>query len=234
MGAVDDGTLAGYFAELSRRLLAVEGVDETMRLLVDSAVEAIDGCDHASISHLRGSSLVSAASNDDIGHMLDGIQTGADEGPCLDSVRTGEIVVSDDLEHDERWPIYGPKAVESSGVRSSMAHPLHDGRRTLGALNLFSESLGTFDAGTEQEALVAIFSAHATAALAAALHREGMQAALESRDLIGQAKGMLMERTGIGADEAFRVLARTSQRLNVKVAEVARRFVAGDLDDPPA
>lgn len=225
---MDDHSLAGYFADLARRLLEVDGVQETMDVLVGSAVEAVDGCDHASLSHLRGRSLISAAHSDEVGVALDGIQTGSDEGPCLDAIRHGEITGTDDLRADDRWPTYGPRAVESTGVTSSYAYPLHDGRRVLGALNLFAQEPGAFSSDREGDAVASVLAAHATSALAAALHREDMAAALANRDVIGQAKGFLMARSGVDEDTAFSILVRASQRTNTKLAEVARRLVAGD------
>jgi GAF domain-containing protein len=227
---MDERNLAQYFADLSRRLLEVEGVRETMLVLVNAAVESVEGCDHASISHLQGRSLVSAASSDRIGEILDGIQTGAGEGPCLDAIRTNQVAVAEDLEHDPRWPQYGPRAVESTSVRSSLGYPLYDGRRTIGALNLFSDVTGGFRQAPDEEGVTAILAAHSTAALASALHRETMAAALRNRDLIGQAKGMLMARSGVDEDEAFEILKRASQRTNIKVADLARRLVQGELD----
>lgn len=234
---MDDRELVQYFADLARRLMAEESVDGTMELIVRTALDVIDGCDHSSISCMRGRSLISASSSDVVGRILDGIQTGADEGPCLDSIRTGEVVATADLSTDERWPTYGPRAVESVGVRSSMAVPLHDGRRTIGALNLFGEQVGSFDQGGGEpgdEALATVLAAHATSALAASLHRQDLRAALESRDVIGQAKGMLMARSGIDEDAAFAMLKHASQRMNTKLAEVARRMVDGSLADAPA
>jgi GAF domain-containing protein len=229
---VDDRDLVQYFADLARRLMAEETVGSTMQRIVEAAVELIDVCDHASISHMRGRSLVSASSNDTVGILLDGIQTGAEEGPCLDAIRTGEVMSCADLGADDRWATYGPHAVEATGVRSSLALPLHDGRRTIGALNLFSDRLGGFTPGAgEAEAVASILAAHATPALAAALHREDMRTALGSRDVIGQAKGMLMARTGIDEQAAFELLVRASQRMQVKLAEVAERLVRGELVD---
>lgn len=230
---VDDAELVRYFADLAGRLMAVDTVDGTMRGIVDAAVELIEGCDHASISHMRGETLVSASSNDDIGIQLDGIQTGADEGPCLDAIRIGEIFHAADLAHDDRWPTYGPRAVEASGVESSVAFPLHDGTRVVGALNLFSDEVGGLEGNADSDAVAAILAAHATPALVAALFREDMQAALASRDVIGQAKGILMARSGIDDVAAFEMLKKASQRMQVKLAEVARRLVAGELGDPP-
>jgi hypothetical protein len=227
---MDDRTLVDYFAQLARRLVAIDGVDETMAVVVEAAVELIDGCDHVSLSFLRRGELRSASSNDEIGPILDAIQTETDEGPCLDAIRLGGIQVSDDLSADPRWPEYGPRAVEASRVISSMATELHDGRRNIGALNLFSERPASFTPDHDRDALVSVLAAHATPALAAALHREDATVALASRDLIGQAKGILMARSDIDADQAFDLLVRASQRMNLKLVEVAERLVAGDLD----
>ena len=226
---MDDRALARYFADLAETLLSVTGVAATMKVLVDAAAEVVGGTEHASISHMQGRALVSASSNDEVGHSLDGIQTGAQEGPCLDAIHTGEIVVTHDLRTDPRWPRYGPAAVDSTGVLSSYAHPLHDGRRTFGALNLFADDVDAFRGDTEQEAAIAILAAHSSPALAVALHRENMEAALRTRDLIGQAKGLLMARSGVDEDAAFQMLVSASQRMNVKLAEVARRLVEGRL-----
>lgn len=226
---MDDRELIRYFADLAGRLMVQGSVQETMGSIVAAAVEVVEGCDHASISHMRGQSLISESSNDEVGGILDGIQTGAGEGPCLDAIRTGEILVSRDLGADERWPTYGPRAVEATGVRSSVGLPIRDGRRVVGALNLFADRVGAFDEDTVGDAAAAILVAHSSPALVAALHKEDMEAALRSRDMIGQAKGVLMARSGLDEDAAFALLVNASQRMQLKLAEVARRLVAGDL-----
>lgn len=230
---MDDRSLAAYFAELAGRLFTMESVPETMAVIVQATVDVVDACDHCSLSYMRGKSLISASSSDPVGVSVDGIQTGAQEGPCLDAIRLGEVIVSAETDDDPRWPVYGPLAREAAGVVSSMAYPLREDARIVGALNLFSEERGAFHGGEEQEALVAILAAHATPALASALLRENMAMALRNRDVIGQAKGMLMARSQLDADQAFDVLVRASQRMNVKLAEVARRLVEGSLDQPP-
>ena len=228
---MEDRSLARYFADLAERLLDVDDVTETMKTLVVAAVDVVDGAEHASISHMRGRALVSASSNDDVGRVLDGIQTGADEGPCLDAIRTAEVVVAHDLRSDERWTRYGPAAVDSTGVQSSFAHPLRDGKRAFGALNLFANEVDAFHGDVEQEAVIAILAAHCAPALAAALHRHDMEAALRTRDIIGQAKGMLMARSNVDQEGAFKMLVGASQRMNIKLADVARRLVEGTLSE---
>ena len=217
-----------YFAELARRLVALRTVEETMTAIVHAAVE-VSGCDHASLSYLHGKRLVSASSNDEVGEVLDALQTETQQGPCLDAIRTGEFMVVDDLQTDRRYPSYGPRAVEATGVRSSIGAPLNDGRRTIGALNLFSDQRRTFAGEPTQEALIAILAAHAGPALAAALYRKNMEQALRNRDLIGQAKGILMARLLLTDEQAFDLLVDASQRMNVKLTEVARQIVDGTL-----
>jgi GAF domain-containing protein len=228
---MDDRELVEYFADLARQLTAISGVEETMGVIVSAAAELL-GCDHVSLSYLHGTELRSASSNDDVGPLLDALQTELQEGPCLDVIRAGGIVVTDDLASDGRWPRYGPRASAVAGVVSSMGTELHDGRRTVGALNLFSSSQAHFGPEDGRDALVAVLSAHATPALAAALERQAAAAALATRDLIGQAKGILMARSGVDANEAFRLLVRASQRTNVKVAEIARDLVARNSTKP--
>jgi GAF domain-containing protein len=222
-----------YFADLARRLVGLRSVEETMAAIVHAAVEVAD-CDHASLSHLRGQQLVSASSNDEVGELLDAVQTQTQEGPCLDAIRMGDVVVVNDLAGDTRYASYGPRAVEKTGVRSSLGVPLKDGRRTIGALNLFSDQLATFHGEPSQEALIAILAAHAAPALAAALYRQDMEAALKNRDLIGQAKGILMARLRLSDAAAFNLLVGASQRMNVKLTEVARQLIDGTLPIPPS
>jgi len=91
-----------------------------MAAIVHAAVEVTD-CDHASLSRLRGTQLVSASSNDEIGELLDAIQTQTQEGPCLDAIRTGEVIVVTDLAGDPRHASYGLRALETPGVLRSTA-----------------------------------------------------------------------------------------------------------------
>jgi hypothetical protein len=203
-----------------------------MTVVVEVAAEVVDGCDHVSLSHLRNGELRSASSNDDIGPILDAIQTETDEGPCLDAIRVGGVQVADDLADDPRWPAYGPRAVSETSVVSSLATQLHDGSRAVGALNLFADRPAAFTPDPARDATIALLAAHATPAMAAALRHENALASIESRDLIGQAKGMLMARSGVDADAAFDLLVRASQRMNVKLVEVARRVIDGTMQNP--
>ena len=230
---MDGQDLATYFARMAQQLSGVRSVEDTLKLLVTTAVELIDGCDHASISYLDQKVLRSASSNDDIGPTLDALQTETQEGPCMDTIRDGGLLVTGDLRSDERWPEYGPRAAAATGVVSSMGVELLHGGRRVGALNLFAERPDAFAPDGQRDAIIALLASHAGPALAAALAREDFERALASRDLIGQAKGILMARSGVDADAAYEMLSSASQRMNVKLVEVAQRLVDGTLTDPP-
>jgi len=230
MTSLDD-SLASFFADLTRRFIGVESVDDVLTLIVHATFEIMPTCDHVSVSYLRGRTLVSRSSNDDVGPLLDAIQTEAQEGPCFDAIRHRTAFSTGDLGADPRWPVYGPRAVEATDVRSSLATPLDSGSGVIGALNLFSEQLVGFKDDPGVHATIAILAAHATAALHATLHREQMATALRSRDLIGQAKGILMAHGNVDEAAAFGQLAAASQRMNLKVSEIAQRLIDGSLTD---
>lgn len=223
---MDDEELARYFGEMARKLSGVPMVADALDTLVHVAIDVL-ACDHVSISHRRGRALLSAASDDDVGLLLDAIQTDRQQGPCLDAVRLGRSVCAADIVNDGRWPEYGPRAHDLTGVSSSFAADLRgpDGR-VIGPLNLFSNVTNYFRDDERQAARIAILAAHASAALHAALEREQLHEALASRDLIGQAKGILMAQDRIDAASAFDVLVEESQRTNVRLHEVARRVVS--------
>jgi len=155
---------------------------------------------------------------------VDNIQYDLDDGPCLDAIRTGRINVIDVMDDDRRWPEFAARAVDKN-IHSSLSLPLQVRDETIGALNMYSEN-GPF--GDEAQQLALGFSSYAAIALAnARAHQEALdigdnlRVGLESRDVIGQAKGILMERHRVTADRAFEMLKRASQHTNRKVRDVA-------------
>lgn len=212
---------------MARSLLAQEDVQHTLQRIVDLAVETIDGCDHAGISFLKGRTGSTPASSDGVPPRVDAIQYETGEGPGLDAIRYHEVYRIGDLGTERRWPEFSGRARRETGVTSMLSVRLFVEGDTLGALNLYSKVRDAFDDRAQAAGLV--FAAHAAIAMATSVHDEQMDEALQSRDVIGQAKGMLMAREGVDADEAFAMLRRASQRLNVKLREVATRIVS-----PPA
>jgi GAF domain-containing protein len=217
------------FVASLRELASRQEVDETLQLAVDLATELIPGCDIADIMFIRSGGSTTPVATGPLAIAIDELQERTDEGPCLTAAREQTRVLVDDLEQDDRWPRFAPLAMEM-GVRSALSFQLfllrHDGDR-LGALNLYGTRPRAFDA--DAVALGEVFAVHSAAVLAAAIARDGAQAALESRDVIGQAKGILMARHRISAADAFDLLRRTSQARNVKLRDLADEVAESGL-----
>lgn len=227
-----EGHAAEVFAEVARSLLAQEDVQHTLLRIVDLAVETIDGCEHAGISFLKGRTVSTPAASDDVPPVVDAIQYETGQGPCLDAIKMHEMFKTGDLGRETRWPLFSARAQRETGVTSMLCFRLFVEADTLGALNLYSKAADAFD--RHDEAVGSVFAAHAAVALATSIHDEQMEEALQSRDVIGQAKGMLMAREGVNAEDAFDMLKRASQRLNLKLRDVATRIVAsGPPSAPP-
>ena len=105
-----------------------------------------------------------------------------------------------------------------------MAFQLFIADETMGALNVFAEEPGAF--GPESETIGLIFAAHSSVAWNTARRDEQFKKALASRDIIGQAKGMIMERYGVDAVQAFDMLRKLSQDSNTPVTQIAAKLVA--------
>jgi GAF domain-containing protein len=156
------------------------------------------------------------------------------EGPCWDAYRTGTVVITDDVTTDGRWPALAPLA-QRSRVRSVIAVPVREGGETTGAVNVYSGRTAAF--GQAGRRIAELAAAAVTGILQTVAEREAMQAlaanlerALSSRAVIDQAKGMVMARLGIDADEAFARLVKLSSHLNVKLRDLAALIVEGHVD----
>ncbi len=223
--------------ETARILYSTGSVAATLQRIVERAVENIDGCDRAGIFIVRDETVTTAASTDDLVAELDALQFETDEGPCLDAVSEAPTYYAEDLAEDDRWPRFGPRAV-ALGTRSVLAFRLSS-EDTLAALNLYAQLPRAFGATDRAKGLILATVAggafgSAQARELDAVRIEGLHRALGSREIIGQAQGILMERERITADQAFDMLRRASQRLNVKLRDVAQTLVdTGESPPPP-
>ena len=229
--------LSQTFADIARTLLSEHSVEATLQRIAELAVETIDGCDYAGMTLVEGTRVTTPASTTNVPSHVDAIQIETGEGPCLDAIREHEVFQTDDLLQEDRWPKFARRAVEETQVRSMLSFRLFVAEDTLGALNLYSKRTAAFD--DEDRVVGSVFAAHASVALSTAQHEQQMAEALRSRDTIGQAKGILMAREGVTADEAFDMLRRGSQRLNIKLRELAQKVAEGDMpsggvEQPPA
>jgi GAF domain-containing protein len=175
------------------------------------------------------------ASSSEAMRLLELFELQAQEGPCLDAFRTGERVEHENLDAGSgRWPLFASAAIKA-GFASAFALPLRLRDATLGAMNLLSTSRIPMD-----EADVIVARAFADlATLSIVQHRAGAEAqrlneqlvaALTSRVVIEQAKGVICERAGIGLDEAFSRLRAYARNHNVRLTDVAQAALDGTLD----
>ncbi|WP_228769572.1 GAF and ANTAR domain-containing protein [Actinokineospora alba] len=232
----DLGPLSREFARLTKTLLAASTVAEVLEQVVWAARRVIPGADLVSVT-LRGpdGSFHTPVETDPIAANLDQLQYDTGEGPCVTAASASApgYVRSDDLAGEPEWPTFGPAAA-ACGYSAMLATALVPDclpPQLSGALNIYAREPGTLDAQAQETAL--LLAIHASLALAttkavtqAELREAHFRRAIESRDVIGQAKGILMHRRGISADEAFDLLRRTSQELNVKLADLARTLTA--------
>lgn len=210
-------------AELAREIAAPRELEQILADVTATAVELIPAADIAGVLLVkRGGEFESLADTDSLVAQLDKLQHDFGEGPCAEAALKETIVRTDDLRREPRWPSYAPAAVEH-GVLSSLSFKLYTTERTAGALNLFSFKADVWD--TEAETIGSVFAAHAAAAIMAGRHGEQMLSALSSRDRIGQAKGIIMERYGVDDVRAFELLRRLSQESQGKLVDIAQRVI---------
>ena len=211
-------------AEAARALYEPQSVDETLQRMAEVARDSVPGFDEAGISTIDAKGRITTrAATGDLVWELDKVQYGLQEGPCYDSLAGADRVVVANLSDDQRWPRYVPAAVEH-GVRSQLAIKLYlDGEGTLGGINFYSTSSTEVDPSAEP--IAEMFAAHAALALGNARERETLNEALLTRQVIGQATGVVMERYGITADRAFDFLVRASSVGNLKLRDVAQQLV---------
>jgi GAF domain-containing protein len=223
------GTAAGT-EDLARRLADAAldlqerpGPQEVMDEIVTLAAGMVPGAEDASITRARGPRQVySAAATGDRPRTFDLMQQEAGQGPCVSSLREECTVRVEDLASDERWPDLAARSAEVD-VRSLLCFQLFVHGDSLGALNLLSGRPRAFAPAAEHVGL--LLASHAAVAVADAQEIDHVNTALVHRDVIGQAKGILMERFRITADRAFGVLAKVSQDTNRKLHDVAEELV---------
>ena len=218
------GVLRTAMSELLASFVEPAPIEETLTKVTAAAVELIDGVDFADVLMITDGQFQSLAPTSDVATQLDDAQKRFQQGPCLDAALADPVIRCPDLATDTRWPQFAAAAVDA-GVQRMMSFQLYNHQSGTGALNLFSRSAGEF--GAESEAIAAMLATHASVALIAANRQKQFHSALAGRDVIGQAKGMLMERFGIDAVRAFELLTKLSQDSNTPVGAIARRIVEG-------
>ncbi|MBN9794229.1 antitermination regulator [Pseudonocardia sp. TMWB2A] len=225
--------LARTMAGLSRHLYAARDAADACDRVLEACTALVEGCTHATLTLTSGGKVATPACTGPGARTVDDLQRELGEGPCLQAISADRNVVSADLGHDGRWPRFGPAAARR-GIGSVVASRLFTDERTTGALNVFGAA-GAFDTAAQDR--IAVLAAHAAVAIDAVRTRENLQEAVRSRQVIGEAIGILRERYGISSEQAFDRLTRASQHLNIKlraIAEHLSRDPTAEGVSPPA
>lgn len=233
--AVDEGQDIGQDVGLVMSLLARAlherrgDLTETMREIASAALANVPGAQAAGVSaSIAPDRLEEIAATDEVPRLVVDLQSELGEGPCLESLKARRPMRVDDLRAEVRWPAFVSRLTPSP-VRSMLSLPLYVQDADLGSLSLYAATPNAFDERTEDVGV--IFASHAAVALAGARDEHHLRLALDSRDIIGQAKGILIERYGVSSQQAFMVLTRVSQHRNVKLRDIAANLVVtGSLD----
>jgi GAF domain-containing protein len=221
-------SLGALHAQLAAVVLVGRELDDVLSEVVQVARRAVPGAEATSITLIREERGYTAAFDGQLAMDCDELQYKRGYGPCLDAGRAGELFVISDMTSEKRWPDYTVHAAER-GAGSSLSVPLPFQGATIGALNNYSTRRDAFTEqdialGQEVAAFVAIAVANAEATARATDDVANMRRAMESRSVIEQAKGILMERYKVTPEQAFTLLTHASQRTNVKLRDVAEEL----------
>ncbi len=204
--------------------------DTVIAELAEHAAVEIPGAQYAGVTVTRNAKHIDTpAATHKWPILLDEIQQLHREGPCLTAAWEEKTIHVADLETDDRFPLYRRDALEQTPIRSVMAFQMFIAGETMGALNVYAEEPHAFGQASRDIGL--IFAAHSSVAWNSARRDEQFRRALASRDTIGQAKGMIMERYGVDAVQAFEVLRKLSQDSNVPLVQVATELVTKAQSD---
>ncbi|BDZ42151.1 hypothetical protein GCM10025865_14500 [Paraoerskovia sediminicola] len=220
-----EDVLAARISAAVRGLAAQDSLQSTLDSTVTSAVAMVDGCSAAGVTLVeRDGEVTTPAASDGVAGRGDVLQYELGEGPCLDAVRHAEVVTTDDLADDARWRRWGAAVVDELGVRSMLCVQLFTSDSRHGALNLYAREPRAFT--DESRAVATTFAAVAAAALGAARTEERLGSRVQTRTIVGQAQGVLMERHGIGAQQAIDLLATVAAERGATVVELAHELLA--------
>jgi GAF domain-containing protein len=221
--------LTALHESLAGVVLGGRGLPDVLTEITSIARRAIPGSEASSITLIRGETAFTAAFDGQLAMDADELQYQRGYGPCVDAGRAGQLFLVEDMLGEQRWPDYA-QHVAALGVRSSLSVPLPFQGVTIGALNNYAAEPGAFGepdiaVGHEVAAWIALAVGKADMITRTVDELAGMRAAMASRAVIEQAKGILMERWKLTEDQAFTELTRASQNTNIKLRDVADELV---------
>lgn len=220
------------FRAVAEIVYSGESYDSVYEALCRSAVEFVDGCDHGSLMLRRNGRNQTVAASDDVARGIDEMEGELGEGPCLDAIDESEpdTHLCSDLTTGSQWPKLAAKILATTDVKGMAGFRMRQDGQKVGALNVFSDTAGALtDHSLEQAIMLTAFASVAMAALDRGEEAATLRRGLESNREIGKAIGLLMALHDINDDQAFQMLSKVSQEMNVKLAKVASQVIAHHL-----
>lgn len=217
---------ATVFAALADIVYRGTSAEEVYTAICVAATLLVPGCDHASMMLVSRGRNITVAASDDVARTVDDIERATGEGPCLDAIDSEVAQIETDFRVSGGWPALARGVVARTPVRGAMGFRLMLDNEKVGALNLFSDTPGKFTPDTADRAIIlTAFAAVTVSAILKGEEARTLRLGLDSNREIGKAVGLLMASHDVGDDEAFEMLRKTSQDLNVKIAALARSVV---------
>lgn len=232
---VEEGSqLQELVGQMGAVLLSAETIDTTIRLVTALAAETIPGTAGAGVTVMDGRGVRSVAASNPLVERADGLQYELDAGPCITAGLDRVTIRVDDVRTEDRWRDWC-SAVRTLGIRSVLSVPLAAGGTSIGAIKVYSDQPGAFDDRAEQ--VLELFACQAAVLLVNTLTladarrtNTELGEALQKRDLIGQAKGILLARGAVDDAEATAMLITAAQHSDTKLHDVAAQLIASTTE----
>ena len=222
----DKADPATVFAALAEIIYQGSDAKEMYAAICVAATLAVRGCDHASLLVRENDRYVTMGASDRLAQHVDDLERRAGDGPCIDAIEEETPRIDTNLTTPSHWPKLASVLVAETPVRGAMGFRLLVDKHKGAALNLFSDTPNLFDAESAgRAAVLASFASVAINAIAKGEDAASLRRGLLSNREIGKAVGMLMLLHEMSENEAFDLLRRQSQALNIKLAEVARAVI---------
>ena len=233
MNEPDNNDPYHVFQNLARLIYIGSTFDEVYQHLVYTAPRIVSGCDHASLMLARRDSYETAAASDDVARHIDALERELGEGPCVDAIEEEAGQIDPDISKHASWPRLAERVLAETPVRGMAGYRIVIEGKKVGALNLFSDTPGAFEKGGDEGAVLSAFASVALMSVANRDRADSLRRGLESNREVGKAIGLLMAAHHIGSDEAFEVLRKASNDMNMKLTEVAREVIENAERRPP-
>jgi transcriptional regulator with GAF, ATPase, and Fis domain len=218
---------ATVFAALAEIIYQGSDAAEMYAAICVAATLAVPGCDHASLLVRQNDKYITVGASDRIAQHIDDLERRAGDGPCVDAIEEETPQIETDLTTPSQWPKLAAALLAETPVRGAMGFRIMVDKRKAAALNLFSDTPNRFDADSAgRAAVLASFASVAINAIAKGEDAASLRRGLLSNREIGKAVGILMMLNDLTEQQAFELLRRHSQSLNIKLADVAREIIA--------